>query len=391
VGDLLLQQMAKRLTNHVRKEDTVARLGGDEFVVLLSNLGNTESAASNMANHIAKKIHASITKPYHLEGHTFSFTPSIGITLFPFADDSADDVLKHADAAMYRAKNKGRNLICFYQPSMQIEADQRLQLEKELRAAIENDELVLYYQPQFSHDGELVGVEALLRWQHPVRGIIEPGGFIALAEETNLIHPMGVWVLETAVQQYLKWRASGFFRNSEYIAVNVSPKQLQQDDFVGTIADLLISNDIPPRSLKLELTESVLMHDVHDVVAKMNQLKELGVSFSMDDFGTGFSSLSYLKSLPFDQIKIDKTFISNVSNDLNDAAIVETIIAMAEHLKLDVIAEGVETREEFEFLRRKGCNNYQGFYFSTPLQASSLEKSLHLLFPNEKNKEVNTG
>ena len=390
VGDLLLQQMANRLSNHVRKEDTVARLGGDEFVVLLPGLGAKEKSASNTANNIAKKIHASITQPYQLEGHSFSFTPSIGITLFPFADENADDVLKHADAAMYKAKSKGRNTICFYKPSMQAEADKRLQLEKELRTAIEKNELVLYYQPQFNQGGELVGVEALLRWQHPRRGIVEPKDFIALAEEANLIQPMGVWVLETAVRQYVQWTHSGFFNGNEYIAVNVSPKQLQQDDFVGVIADLLIANDIPPRSLKLELTESVLMHDVHDVVEKMSQLKELGVSFSMDDFGTGFSSLSYLKSLPFDQIKIDKTFINDVSNDLNDAAIVETIIAMAEHLKLDVIAEGVETREEFEFLRRKGCNNYQGFYFSTPLQASSLEQSLHLLFPGNQNKKANT-
>ncbi|WP_455365568.1 sensor domain-containing protein [Kaarinaea lacus] len=385
VGDSLLQQMAKRLSNHVRAEDTVSRLGGDEFVVLLSNLGASEKSATSTANTIAKKIHASISRPYQLEGHSFSFTSSIGITLFPFAGDSADDVLKHADAAMYRAKGKGRNAICFYQASMQAEADERLQLEKELRLAIQKNELVLYYQPQFNNEGGLVGAEALLRWSHPKRGIVEPRDFIALAEETNLIQPMGVWVMKTAVKQYVDWLDSGLFSGREYIAINVSPRQIQQDDFVSDIADVLNEHSVSPRCLKLELTESVLLDDLHEVVAKMNQLKELGVSFSMDDFGTGFSSLSYLKRLPFDQIKIDKTFIRDVSRDLNDAAIVETIIAMAEHLRIDVIAEGVETREEFEFLQRKGCTNYQGFYFSTPLQASSFEQTIRQLQHNKQS------
>jgi diguanylate cyclase (GGDEF)-like protein/PAS domain S-box-containing protein len=385
VGDSLLQQMAKRLSNHVRAEDTVSRLGGDEFVVLLANLGPNEKSATGTANAIAKKIHAAISKPYQLEGHTFSFTSSIGITLFPYAEDSADDVLKHADAAMYRAKGKGRNAICFYQSSMQAEADQRLQLEKELRVAIHNDQLVLYYQPQFNNQGELVGAEALLRWSHPKRGIVEPRDFIALAEETNLIQPIGVWVMKTAVKQYMEWLSNGLFTGREYIAINVSPRQIQQEDFVSIIADIFAEYVIPPRCLKLELTESVLLSDLHDVVTKMNQLKELGVSFSMDDFGTGFSSLSYLKRLPFDQIKIDKTFIRDVSRDINDAAIVETIIAMAEHLKIDVIAEGVETREEFEFLQRKGCVNYQGFYFSTPLQASSFEQTIRQLVNNNQS------
>ncbi|WP_455223518.1 EAL domain-containing protein [Kaarinaea lacus] len=390
VGDSLLQQMAKRLSNHVRAEDTVSRLGGDEFVVLLSNLGSKEKSATAMANSIAKKIHAAISRPYDLEGHAFSFTSSIGITLFPFANDSADDVLKHADAAMYRAKGKGRNAICFYQSNMQVEADQRLQLEKELRAAINNNELVLYYQPQFNNQSVLVGAEALLRWNHPQRGIIEPREFITLAEETNLIQQMGVWVMRTAVKQYVDWRDSGLFGGREYIAINVSPRQIQQDDFVADIADVLKSHAVSPRCLKLELTESMLLDDLHDVVAKMNELKELGVSFSMDDFGTGFSSLAYLKRLPFDQIKIDKTFIRDVVRDINDAAIVETIIAMAEHLRLDVIAEGVETREEFEFLQSKGCINYQGFYFSTPLQASSFEQTIRQL-QNNNQSAANTG
>jgi len=387
VGDLLLQQMGERLTRLIRKEDTVARLGGDEFVVLLSNLGSNLQTVTAMANNIAQKIHARIGESYQLEESTLSFTSSIGITVFPIANDSADDVLKHADSAMYRAKNKGRNAICFYQPSMQTEADQRLMLEKDLREALISDQFVLYYQPQFNNDGSLVGVEALLRWNHPARGIVAPGEFIALAEEINLIQPMGIWVIKSAVQQYKQWRESGFFTGHEYIAVNVSPKQMQQDNFVGVIADLFESENLPPHCLKLELTESVLLHDIQEVITKMNQLKTIGVTFSMDDFGTGFSSLSYLKRLPFDQIKIDKTFICDVVTDMNDAAIVETIIAMAEHLNLDVIAEGVETREEYEFLQRKGCRNYQGFYFSTPLQASSLEQTLQSLGHADTKKQ----
>ncbi|HEY5603588.1 MAG TPA: EAL domain-containing protein [Gammaproteobacteria bacterium] len=384
VGDSLLQQMAKRLTNHVRVEDTVSRLGGDEFVVLLSNLGSNEKSATATANAIAKKIQVAISRPYQLEGHSFNFTSSMGITLFPSAYESADDVLKHADAAMYRAKDKGRNALCFYQSGMQTEADQRLQLEKELREAFSNNELELYYQPQYNNRSELVGVEALLRWNHPTGGIVGPNDFIALAEETNLIQPMGVWVMETAIKQYIEWLNSGLFSGREYISINVSARQIQQDDFVAVIASILAAHTISPHCLKLEITESVLLHDLLDVVTKMNELKELGVSFSMDDFGTGFSSLSYLKRLPFDQIKIDKTFIRDISRDVNDAVIVETIIAMAEHLNLDVIAEGVETREEFEFLQRKGCANYQGFYFSVPLQAQSFEQTIRQFQNNSK-------
>ena len=389
VGDMLLQQVAERLTGSVRQEDTVARLGGDEFVVLLANLGDNETHAGNLANNIASKIHASLVEPYSLQGSTLNFTSSIGITLFPFVDESADDVLKHADSAMYRAKNMGRDSICFYKPSMQAEADRRLQIEKDLRVAIDNQEMALYYQPQFSHNGVVVGVEALLRWVHPRDGLTLPNEFIGLAEEVNLIQQLGDWVLETAIMQYMRWKNSGIFRSDEYVAVNVSPKQLQQDSFVNTVERLLRLHEMPSKSLKLELTESVLLHDLEDMTEKMLQLKELGVSFSMDDFGTGFSSLSYLKRLPFDQIKIDKTFVRDVSQSMNDAAIVETIIAMAEHLNLDVIAEGVETKEEVDFLNEKGCSSYQGFYFSTPLPASSLESFLQDWVQKNSGKIIN--
>ena len=378
VGDQLLQQMARRLSSYVRIEDTVARLGGDEFVVLLSNLGSRKKSAMTTVAAIAKKIHMEIAKPYDLAGHSYNFTPSIGVTLFPFNHETADDVLKHADTAMYRAKNKGRNEICYYQPSMQDEADRRLRIEKELRTAINQNQFLLYYQPQINNSGALVGAEALLRWEHPRNGIVEPASFISLAEEANLIQPIGFWVLETAMLQYNLWRDSKLFNGGEYIAVNVSPRQLQQDEFVDHVGILLDKYQVTPRCLKMELTENILLADLYDVVSKMNQLKALGVTFAMDDFGTGFSSLSYLKRLPFDQIKIDKTFIKDVSADGSDAVIVETIIAMAEHLKLDVIAEGVETAEEFEFLKQKGCMSYQGFYFGRPLDPGSFEQSLRM-------------
>ena len=373
VGDTLLQQMASRLLGQVRKEDTVARLGGDEFVVLLANLGSDEHVAGQLANTIATKIHKCLVEPYDLQGNSLKFTSSIGISLFPFDNENADDVLKHADSAMYRAKHLGRDAICFYKPSMQEDADRRLKIERELRLAIENKEMALYYQPQFSRDGQIVGVEALIRWNHPEEGIILPREFIALAEEVNLIQSIGDWALATAVQQYMRWKNSGIFRGEEYVAVNVSPKQLQRADFVSDVNRLLIANEMPPKNLKLEITESVLMSDLREITAKMHELKEIGVTFSMDDFGTGFSSLTYLKRLPFDQIKIDKTFVRDAAQSINDAAIVETIIAMAEHLSLDVIAEGVETQEEMEFLHEKGCRGYQGFYFSTPLPVTSLE------------------
>jgi len=274
---------------------------------------------------------------------------------------------------------------------MQIEADRRLKVEKDLRMAVENNELALYYQPQFSHDGILVGVEALLRWNHPEEGIILPIEFIALAEEVNLIHPIGKWVLSTAVQQYMRWKSSGVFQGDEYVAVNVSPKQLQHPEFVVTIQQLLVRYDMPPRNLKLELTESVLMNELREVTVKMQQLKEIGITFSMDDFGTGFSSLSYLKKLPFDQIKIDKTFIRDISQSMNDAAIVETIIAMAEHLNLEVIAEGVESQEEMEFLYQKGCTAYQGFYFSTPLNVAAFEHFIKEWGNKNKVKKLDAG
>jgi EAL domain-containing protein (putative c-di-GMP-specific phosphodiesterase class I) len=345
-------------------------------VLLLPNLSGNKTKASSMAGSIATKLQDVVCEPYLLEGQIFNFTSSIGITLYPFRGDNADDILKHADTAMYRSKKVGGNTICFYKTSMQIEADKRLQLEKELREAIDKQQLILYYQSQFNRQRQLVGVEALIRWNHPERGIVGPNDFIALAEETNLIQTIGTWVLQTAIGQLRHWQETGLFAGNEYMAVNISPRQLQAEHFVNEIAGLLDQYSVPPACLKLELTESMLLHDLHDVMTKMTQLKELGVTFSLDDFGTGFSSLSYLKRLPFDQIKIDKTFIRDVSRDINDAAIVETIIAMAEHLKLDVIAEGVETHEELEFLQGRGCSSYQGFYFSKPMAASALERAL---------------
>jgi len=371
-GDALLQQMAKRLSSNVRTEDTVARLGGDEFVVVLPNLDKRKKLSTETATTIAEKIRAAVAQPYQLGDGTYSFTPSIGVTLFPFEGDSADDVLKHADTAMYRAKNNGRNAICFYQPKMQEQADNRLRLEEELRGAVEKDELSLLYQPQYNAVGNPIGVEALLRWDNAVCSDMEPSEVIALAEEINVILPIGSWVLNTAVAQYVEWREAGGIDSDTFLAINISPKQIQTIDFVSQVKALLLKHRFPPVNLKLELTENIMLYKINSIISNMNELHKLGVSFTMDDFGTRFSSLSYLKRLPFDQIKIDQTFIDDLTTENNDAAIVETIIAMAEHLKLTVIAEGVETKAELVFLQEKGCNTYQGFYFSYPLKASEV-------------------
>ena len=366
-GDYLLTQVAKRLIRNVRTEDTVARLGGDEFVMLLPYLNQEASQAGITAQNIAEKIRLAISEPYCINDKQYTFSPSIGVALFPFGDESADDILKHADTAMYKAKEEGRNNFRFYHPSMQAVADARLTIEMELAQAIDRQELELYYQPQVSHRGDLIGVEALLRWNHPQRGLILPDQFIGIAEETNMIIHIGEWVLKTAIQQFLEWMTLGYFPESTYLSVNVSPRQFQHGEFVSTVKKIIRETEMVSEKLKLEITEILLLQDIDDTVSKMQQLRSLGVRFSIDDFGKGYSSLTYLKQLPLDQIKIDRSFVFGAAVDKNDAAIVETIITMAKHFKLDVIAEGVETQEVVDFLHSRDCLHYQGFLFSESL------------------------
>ncbi len=372
-GDALLREVAARLKNITRNEDTVSRLGGDEFVILLPQLGKDTSTATQDAEQIAEKIRAILSEPYILSGHNYHVTPSIGIALFPENEPcTTDDILKHADSAMYRAKAAGRNTIQFYHPAMQAAVDERLRIEKDLRIAIKRQDLLLHYQPQLNQEGALIGVEALLRWQHPLKGVISPNEFISIAEDTGQILCIGEWVLETASVQIKKWIDLGLFPPNATLSVNVSPKQFHQDNFIDIVKNILTNVAIDPSIIKLEITESLVMGEIEDTIEKMHSLKRYGVDFSVDDFGTGYSSLAYLKTLPLSQLKIDKSFVQDITHDPNDATIVETIIIMAEALGLDVIAEGVETQAELKFLAEKGCTKYQGHYFSPALGADEL-------------------
>jgi diguanylate cyclase (GGDEF)-like protein/PAS domain S-box-containing protein len=371
-GDQLLEQVAKRLDASVREGDTVARLGGDEFVVVLGGLnGNAEDAASQ-TEVVGEKILLALSQPYQLGGIEHLTTGSIGATLFSGHETSIDDLLKQADLAMYKAKDTGRNTLSFFDPAMQTIVMERVALEEHLRQALGASQFLLHYQAQVVGHHRVTGAEVLVRWKHPERGMVSPAEFIPLAEETGLILPLGHWVLETACRQLAKWAAQPEMANLT-VAVNVSAHQFRQADFVDQVLAVLKDTGADPRRLKLELTESMLVSNVEDIVEKMFALKAKGVAFSLDDFGTGFSSLSYLKRLPLDQLKIDQSFVREVLSDPNDAAIAKTVIALAQSLGLGVIAEGVETEAQRDFLAGSGCHAYQGYFFSRPLPVEGFE------------------
>ena len=376
VGDELLRQVGARLKYLVRAEDTVARLGGDEFVVLLPAHSREQAQVGFEAQSVAEKIRSQLADSYDLNGHSYHISVSTGIVLFPEGGEDADDVLKHADSALYRAKDEGRNAIRFYQPSMQATADARLAMERDLRRALLHDQLSLHYQPKVDDSGAIIGAEALLRWHHPERGYIAPDHFIPLAEETGLIGELGAWVLRTVARQMYDWRQAKPPVTVARVAVNVSPQQFHQDRFVDQLLGICSDAGISPAHIELEITEGLVMDDVSDAIDKIQRLRERGVHFSIDDFGTGYSSLAYLKRLPVDQLKIDRSFVRDIAEDPNDAAIVDTIIAMARHLGMGVIAEGVETRAQLDFLREKGCPAFQGYYFSRPLPADEYAELL---------------
>jgi diguanylate cyclase (GGDEF)-like protein/PAS domain S-box-containing protein len=367
-GDLLLQQVAVRLSACVRDSDTVARLGGDEFVVLLENLSESRHEAAIDAKNLGEKILAALNDPFLLAGYKHYSTPSIGVTLFNDQQDNVGDLLKRADLAMYQAKAAGRNTLRFFDSEMQAVVAARTALEAELRQGLQQHEFLLHYQPQMDNTGRVIGAEALVRWQQPSRGMVCPADFIPLAEETGLILSLGQWVLETACTQLVAWAASPETAQLS-LAVNVSARQFRHPDFVEQVLTLLGNTGANPQNLKLELTESLLVEDMEATIAKMSALKDKGVGFSLDDFGTGYSSLAYLKRLPLDELKIDQSFVRDVLTDPNDEAIARTIIALGRSLGLKVIAEGVETEAQRDFLARHDCHAFQGYLFSRPLPA----------------------
>ncbi|MEK9952869.1 MAG: EAL domain-containing protein [Curvibacter sp.] len=371
MGDLLLQQVARRLLDNVREGDTVARLGGDEFVVMLEDLSRDAIEAATQAETVGRKILAALGGAHRIRGLGFHSTPSIGATLFGAASENLEEPIKRADLAMYQAKNAGRNTLRFYDPRMQSLLLARAELERDLRTALLQQQFVLHYQPQVQRGGLVSGAEALLRWQHPQRGLVPPGEFIALSEETGLIVPLGEHVLELACRQLALWaRQPGMAHLT--LSVNVSPRQFQQEQFVEQVLAVLARTGAPPARLKIELTESLLISNVDEVIAKMEAIRAQGVGFALDDFGTGYSSLSYLKRLPLDQLKIDQSFVRDILVDPNDAAIARMVIVLGESLGLEVTAEGVETQEQQQALHALGCHAYQGYLYSQPLPAEAL-------------------
>ncbi len=374
-GDVLLQHVARRLEGCVRGTDTVARLGGDEFVVMLEALSGEPGALALAARVAAEKILVTLAKPYQLDGYHYRTTPSIGIAPFGPTDTTVGDLLKQADLAMYQAKTGGRNTLRFYDPHMQAVVSARAELESDMRTALAQGEFLLHYQPQVRHDGNWLGVEALARWRHPARGMVSPAEFIPVAEETGLILTLGRWVLHTACQVLAEWQQSPALRHLT-MAVNVSSRQFRNASFVQDVSRVLAVTNAPARRLKLELTESVLVDDVEATITTMQELRAMGVGFSLDDFGTGYSSLSYLKRMPLHQLKIDQSFVRDLLSDPNDAAIVDTIVALSATLGLDVIAEGVETSEQREMLLQAGCMAFQGYFFNRPMDLQALSEIL---------------
>lgn len=375
IGDLLLQQVAERLVNCMREGDTVARLGGDEFVVLLEDLAGDMLEAATHAEAIGEKILSVLNVPYQLDTHEHRSTPSIGVTLYDGHQFSIDVLLKQADIAMYAAKKAGRNVLRFFDPKMQQVISSLADLEHELRNALKLQQFQLYYQIQVNHTGQVLGAEALIRWNHPERGIVSPFHFIPMAEETGLILSIGQWVLDTACAQLNAWQKDTMTSNL-LLAVNVSAKQFLQADFVDQVKAAVQRHGIDATRLKLELTESLLADNLKEIIVTMTTLGELGIKFSLDDFGTGYSSLQYLKTLPLNQLKIDQSFVRDIATDSSDKAIVLTIITMAHSLGLDVIAEGVEAEEQRQFLMDNGCLHYQGYLFSKPVPIGEFESLL---------------
>lgn len=365
-GDAFLKHIARSLTEELRDTDTVARLGGDEFVIALENITEIESVQK-----IAEKLLASLSQPVNMRGHEIVTTASIGVSVFPADGDSVDQLLKHADTAMYRAKAAGKNRFQFFVQAMSDNAVNYLLLENDLRRAIEQDELLLFYQPQIDlNNGQIIGVEALVRWQHRVRGLVSPVHFIPLAEETGLIEPLGDWVLRHACERFQAWLDAGL--NLGKISVNLSTRQFRQESFETTVQKILTETGLPAEYLELEITETSAMENAASSIETLKCLSDMGLSLAIDDFGTGYSSLSYLQRFPIQKLKIDRSFIVDVDNDMQEAAIAKSIIDLAHNMCLQVIAEGVERPSQSKWLIARGCDQVQGFYYSRPLSEEAL-------------------
>jgi len=381
-ADLVLQQVAQRLAGCVRASDTVSRPGSDEFVVMLEDLSEDGQEAARQAESVGEKLLATLSHVYPLAGYTHHSTVSIGIALFSDRQEVVDELIQRAESAMHHAKRAGRDTLCFFNPTMQAVATARAALEASLHEAVQKEQFLLHFQAQVDSSGRVIGAEALLRWQHPERGLVSPTEFIPLLEENRLILPIGQWVLESACDRLAAW-ATRPELSGLTLAVNVSARQFHDDAFVDHVLAALARSGARPQRLKLELTESLLVNDVQEIITKMAIIKAKGVDFSLDDFGTGYSSLSYLKRLPLDQLKIDQSFIRNILTDPNDAAISKMVVVLAESLGLAVIAEGVETEAQRDFLAGQGCHVYQGYLFSRPLPAEGFEEfALRSFIPN---------
>jgi diguanylate cyclase (GGDEF)-like protein len=370
-GDLLLQEAARRLTACVREADTVGRLGGDEFVLMLEDLSDLPEDAAAQAKAVGEKILSVVTQPYQLNGRECRSSASIGISVFGGRRENSNEILQQADIAMYQAKAAGRNTMRFFAPALQAAVNARAALEEDLRESIKTCQFVLYYQPQIDRN-RLIGAEALIRWRHPSRGILPPSEFIPLAEETGLILPLGKWVLDAACAQIAAW-ADNKQTARLAVSINISARQFHQPEFVEQVLAALDGTRADPAKLRLELTESILVENVQDVSDKMKELKSHGLRFSLDDFGTGYSSLAYLKKLPLDQVKIDRSFVRDILTEESSAAIAQTIISLSRAMGLPVIAEGVETEEQRDCLARMGCHAFQGFLFGRPLPLEEFE------------------
>ncbi|MGI2328153.1 putative bifunctional diguanylate cyclase/phosphodiesterase [Planococcus sp. YIM B11945] len=369
VGDKLLQQIAQRLRNCMSEKDIVFRMGGDEFTVILSAKTKPE------VSEIVERILAEIRKPIFIEDHVLYLRSSIGVSFYPTDGENIEELIKKSDIAMYNSKLSGGNSYKFFNSSMNSSFEERVGLEQNLHSALDNEELVLHYQPQIDpKTGFIYGAEALIRWMHPERGLVPPDQFIPIAEETGLIIPIGEWVLRTACLQAVEWNRK--YDHPFHMAVNLSIKQFVNNDIVGTVKKILQETGLNPHILELELTESIFLENTESVIATMNELKKLGVRISIDDFGTGYSSLSYLKDFPIDSIKIDQSFIRNASDNKKTISIISAIISLAQKLDLKSVAEGIETPEQFDYFKTEGCDLAQGYYFSRPLPADQIEALL---------------